>query len=86
MPGPFNIYDSLAFENSMVCLEFQGSPLYRRAARLILERNTTHTPGATPGQQRHLGSSHNLYRLNTTIQGLRHLNIHLLSFQLTLGL
>jgi len=37
MPSPFdnNICAFLAFENSMVLIEFQGSRLHRRAARLI---------------------------------------------------
>jgi len=37
MPSPFNniICDVLAFENNIVHIEFKGSRLHRRAARLI---------------------------------------------------
>jgi len=44
MPGPFNICDGLAFENSVVHVEFQkGNPLHRRAACLIPEKHdSTH--------------------------------------------
>jgi len=45
--------------------------------------------GATPGQQRHPGSSRDLYWLTlniATVRGLCHWNFHLLSFWLALSL
>ena len=39
MPSPFNVCDCLAFENSMVHIEFQDSWLHGKAARLIPEKH-----------------------------------------------
>jgi len=41
MPSPFNknIYDDLAFENSMGHIEFQGSWLHHRAPHLIPDKH-----------------------------------------------
>jgi len=40
MPTPFNICDDLAFDNSIVHIEYQeGNRLHRRVARLILEKH-----------------------------------------------
>jgi len=41
MPSPFsnNICDGLAFENSMMHIDFQGSQLHRRVAHLIPDKH-----------------------------------------------
>jgi len=86
MPGPFNVYDILIFENSMVHIKFQDviCCIIKRLAEF--QKNMNEFTRIYSRSTASLGLIMWLYWLNATIQGLCHCNLHLLGKSGNMGI